>query len=77
MNEQICGNCRFHSRLGGLSIECRRYPDPVNVINSYWCGEYQSAQCKLAEPEPEPLFKDSRSMTTEEAEATESGKWKA
>lgn len=44
-----CGACRFSARD---AEECRRFPAPVSVVPSSWCGEFQSTQTPTAAHRP-------------------------
>jgi len=34
-DDQECGNCFFFK-----NIRCQRYPQPIPVSKSHWCGEW-------------------------------------
>lgn len=41
-NTEACLNCRFTKEKTGGSLTCMRYPNPVRVARTQWCGEYQA-----------------------------------
>jgi len=36
-----CETCKFTPNKEGGSLSCQRFPTPVRVARSYFCGEYQ------------------------------------
>lgn len=41
-NTEACLNCRFTKEKTGGSLTCMRYPNPIRVARTQWCGEWQA-----------------------------------